>query len=748
MIPFSAGLAASLFYLNAEGIRAALVFDSAHYFQSTTLLHQIVTGHSNQFRDLADFLSLDGPILPLWGCVMYLISGQAPEPAQPQVLLYSQAFLHAVNAALLFFLCRKVAAASSTKAEEEGKTERKNTLLALAGSLLFAIAPAGVIATSRYLTETITTTLILALVLVASTHMSKSNKDAGAGLSAALLGVFAALLILSKPALLPAAAVVFVLTFVWQSRFSKCVRNLAAAASGAAVIMLPQILFNLIAAKRFQILPERLAGWNIALGSDIETEGWSAIPVPPLLELNYFDKPLSIIYGIFINHPIEYLSMTLRKMGRLFWTPWNDFGSSFVIHPDLAAGLHQTILMIGVCGIIASFIVNARSSSTGEGDRRNLISLLCGLVIVAHLVFVPFESIPRYAFSATPFLIASAVFLMSLLTKPWAFLCLPMVASCVALAHYSLAPLLVQTGLNFQQSWQAQCAALATCNLALFLTTIQFLERRTASDRRSVVMAKLMRCLVALGVLFTALSFAFNKQVLGEWQFRMQDSTSTAVRKVLVEPESRGIAMPVDFAAILLDGAPENLEHAMLKVNGISVPLKPHSIYRIPHPYRYQQTLVHTMQSEAEAEGKQLSDLRQWRMVKFDPAFLKPGWNELSLTAADGYPITIYGDYVNGSAGRKHLPSLQSFALCKVQCGNNGRDGRPLDIIGTPANESECHVQSNLVRNASADLSSSPGKQTGTYRMFIMTAHKKRASNGAECKIDGMTFENRFVTLY
>lgn len=751
-IPFVVALAASLVFFRIEGNRTTLVFDSAHYFQSTELLYKAFTGDLSVLKELSAYLSLDGPVLPLLGGIVCMLTGHPPNASNPEILVFTQCILHGINSSLLFRLAKKLA----------GGTDRSAAVTALAASILFAVSPAAIMAASRYLTETVTTTLLILLTLSAHRNLSCSSfgdatqptipgSHAKSMFNTFGFGVVAALLILSKPALAPVALLMTIIAFAQRLSCRALMTRLASLSSGIAAVFVPWGLFNLFASGSLQLLPSRMPGWNIALGSDIETDGWSAIPIPPLLDLNYFDKPLSIIYGVFYSHPAEYIGMTIRKSARLFWQPWNDFSSSlppFAL--DLNAAIHQSILLAAVCGVFYSLTANSGASTSTRRETPNPVALRLSLVsaaaVLGHLVFVPFEAIPRYAFSATPFLILLAIFFLSRTSAQFLKKWLPCLFGTVIVAHLSLAPHLVQFKLSFSAALLVE--SLVRSGAVLTTLSIALVEMgRIADNKKASQMTAILGVFSVVVCLAMGVAFGLNTRDRGEWKSTL-GANMMAVRNVLVPPQQWNQFGEPDFVSILIDADAPNLDQCILTINGTKVPFKTHSIYDVPNPYRYQQTLLHTVQSQADAEGVTRDELRQWRMVNIPRSLVGGGWNQIVLAGPAKGTATIYGDYKNASAvtNRIHLPSLHAFAVCKIQAGFGPRDGRPVDIIGLPARQANCYLVEQERQQSSTDLSSDSGEQTGTFRMFLLTGRKSSAEYAQA--VDGLTFGNRIITVY
>ena len=763
VVPLLSAFAIAFFYNLTVDSPAFLVFDSAHYFQSTDMLYQALQGSSAQLKELSVSLNLDGPILPLFGVLASAAFHCPPSPSNCLPLLVGQCGLHGVSAAVIFVLaqslCRLGLLLKAPQLESMSDAGVKKTALAvaMATALVFAGNAAGVIACGRYLTETITTTLLLILALVLSQCLKQRAQASYLSPNALpkrwhgfvayfVAGVVMALLLLAKSALLPLSLVLGALTLAWRADGKALLTGAAAMFGGAVLVLLPVGVFNYVVSGHLQILPDRLPGWNIALGSDTETDGWSAIPIPPLLELNYFDNPLSIIYGIYVQNPAAFVDLTLRKIVRLFWLPWNDFAASVFPGSDLTVLLHQFLELGGLCGGALALCAFAGNNSVRQSRDKAVLylSLLLAVAWAGHLVFVPFESIPRYAYSSTPFALLLSVFFLSQLDVKAALRWLPCVAGALAFMNMDLTATFVAAGLNFSTAFRLECAFRGAGAATVILMALLELARRLA-HRQATSMVLALSALTVVSSFGIAAAFALNSKHVSQWQCQLRGSLA-AERSVFVGAEPENVMAKPDWAAVLID-SDRHIDAAAISFNGKALAAKPVSIFDIPNPYKFQPTLIHTMQSEADAEGVPRQALRQWRLVKIPLAALNiNGVNKIAVSSGANSRVTVYGDYENGPAHRLIIPSLQSFAVCKVQVGSQGRDGRPLDVIGYP------RAQATSVLRAAGlpgggDLSPAPGKQTGQFRMFILTA-KSKGANESECAVDGMTFDNRVLKVH
>lgn len=749
LLAFLAAFGAAMLF-NWPVVTAAnsLVFDSVHYFQSTQLFYQFLCGDKTHLVDLARNLNLDGPVLPLLGAGAYFISGAAPDANNLHPLLFLQSLLHGITCSLVYLLCVQVCKTGATLLSQglstnEESTSSKVKLASLICALFFAVNSAGLISCGRYLTETLTTTLLVGFVYCLSRIKDDLSRDHKHELRTCLKflysGLLAASVILVKSALVPAVFAATIVMATWSHGWRHSFGRFAVFLAGLTIVFLIPGIFNLSATGHFQILPDRLPGWNLALGSDVETDGWSAIPVPPLLELNYFDKPLNILSGIYKEHPLEFVNLTCRKVIRLFGTPWNDFAAHVPPGMDFWTFTHQFSEITGLCALLMLAALTAVR-------RSACVGCICAAVFLAHLVFVPFESIPRYAYSATPYAVILAAYFLTQLNRR-AFLTTAIVSSAVIISlQLDLVPVLIKFT-KFQTALAIECTLRAAGISALFLLA-SFETARTINRREAIKPILLVACLLSAATFVLSMAFATVQRNTGEWVCQLSGNIG-AQRVIKVEPAARHISSKPDWVAILIDG--KQIEDSSISFNDHLLKSKSSSIYEIPNAYRYQQTLLHTVESEAAAERVSVQNLRQWRLVKIPTEWLHNGWNKVCVRPKSNCSVTIYGDYRNSLDNRLLLPSLNSFAVCKVQCGTAQRDARPFDPIGFPASTGKCEL---LLDNggdgehskSSQDLSPASGLQSGHYRIYLLAAYRKQI--GPDYQVDGMTFSNRFVTLF
>jgi hypothetical protein len=70
---------------------------------------------------------------------------------------------------------------------------------------------------------------------------------------------------------------------------------------------------------------------------------------------------------------------------------------------------HLLIVALGLAGLLLMF-ANCFNNSLSTGQKLALISIL--LFVGGHLIYLPFECIPRYGITSMPFLLLAAAFVI------------------------------------------------------------------------------------------------------------------------------------------------------------------------------------------------------------------------------------------------------------------------------------------------------------------------------------------------
>ncbi|MDX1987669.1 MAG: hypothetical protein SFV17_13355 [Candidatus Obscuribacter sp.] len=401
-----------------------LTFDACHYLASSELIVRALSGQAADTNPLvsahvstgafgpmtmgqqvAQAISIDGPLLPALGA-MALILGKVlnASASATAVVICTQILLHGLNTYLVVLAARALLGGGY--------------LGPLAG-FLWALYPPALVAAGMFLTEPLAATLMLSITCLAcrsKTLMGAASDLKKAPGTLALLGVLVGLVVLHKAALFPAGALAVALMFLPDGKRFKI--------AGVIALGLLSVVIGWFALTRSlsgegSLMPNRVASENMSLGSDIENAGWHCMPLPPRTQFYFFTHPLTTYAVSFINNTPAMLLLETSKLDRLIAHPWNHYRRTVFGLDFTAQEVWQRLtLLLAALGIVAAGLRTSSKFKSDDGvvSSRNLAFALA--IIVGHLLFLPFEGISRYFFSAMPLVTilaaygASRLFLM------------------------------------------------------------------------------------------------------------------------------------------------------------------------------------------------------------------------------------------------------------------------------------------------------------------------------------------------
>lgn len=715
---FALTLCVSLWHhLTAPELRTTFFGDSRHYLESCRQLVAILAPKlkpgpgspaSTDSGSLSGCLMLDGPILPFMPAVFFALTGKMPCQTDWRPFLTLECLLHALGACLLYFLARRLLG------------DRK---WAAGAGLLWGLYPPAVVASGRYLTETPAVLFLLALLCAGGGLVQAASAGARTTFSQGfVLGAWNGIILIFKPALLP----VWLFTDLLAAGFltGKQQRALAAAAivAGLSLVIAPWAGLSKTMTGKVFLTPQRAPVYNVAKGCDTEADGWGALPTPPLTaELSRSKSGIQVLITAWSNHPGEMLNLTLRKIARLWGTPWNDFRATvFGIPAEAQVLWHALILILAVPGALA-VAAGAPLTLMPPGGRRLACFIGWGsiLAFAAHLAYLPFEAISRYGFTAMPFatvLAAYAAFVMVRVGSAiWPALLMMGAASCLALLwrYGSLADFVSIYG-DFRSALLAKLG----CEVLLILTGAiggRAFVCRVAADQRLANLSTALFSLVAGATVAVAAAFCLDGRYAREWACVLSPGQS-ACRAVVLPDSALTDDDPSTQGFLLIDGD-AFCRGAEVTINGRRVHQSPELLLRL-QASNY--SLFETIRTFAARLNQPIEDMRQWRVVWFPQSWLqRGGLNIIRLTAVGRSPVTIYGDYQDSLKSAHYLPSLRYFSA-GILCNRvHGTEGRPMSHTLAHHSPVRCWLELDG-RDESEDLSAVRGRQTGQYRLLLM----------------------------
>jgi hypothetical protein len=707
-----------------------LVWDSAHYVLSAQSLLTWLSGclHNHYISpatiDLGPALMVDGPVLPAFGATLICL-GKVLRLVPEMSILLGQSMVCGLNSLLLYFLAARLTA---------------NRKLSLLGALLFGFNPATIVSASQFLTEQLTVTTLLALTLACALSLPQDKLDSQDPPTFlqysgwVVLGGLATLILQLKMALFPTVALVLLLALLARSGpMLLKAKIVVALVLGFLACLMPWLIFSKLVTGRMSLGPNRVPSINLAVGLDWESDAWGVAPPTESVLPIIFDKPSAIISSLWQAKPAELTCLFLRKVERLFAYSWNDFGWPVLgLNFEWQCYLQRLLVLFAMLGTIY-LLAQEKLLNNRLGALTNLdfLKLTILLMVAGHFVFIPFETQPRYGFSAVPFLILLSLVAGQKLLKVHIF--------PVAYALLSLL-LIVTASLDTSGTLFALAGSieLATALKVFFqallfgLITTAGLRLAASSDLRRDWIVTVCTTVVA----FCALFFKGLYLAPPEWACTLAPGTK-AERQIML-PQTLGkqwqanaTSLPV-WCAALIDGD-QNLDGALVSINGKSALGKPLAMLDVEQAYAFQSTIRDLAKMAARTRAEEPGKLRQWRLVQLPLAAMYfDGRPNVLTVSAQEKALTVYGQYRYKDARDKKLllPSLYGFSALRLSILG---DSRTTDSLRHRVAQSRSlytdidSVMRTTPDNAIGTLDLAPtiaGQQGGDYRIYLVLACK------------------------
>lgn len=692
-------------------VQMAALFDSGKYLSScqqvlnaSGFIHHFTYGEWVTIcKALKEPLMVDGPVLPLLGAAWYTLLNKTPDVLDMRAILVLQAILHATSASCLFLAAKRWLG---------------NYKWAIIAAMAWAAYPPAVFGAGRFLTETITALLIIVIAcLLPITLSQKYIRSIGIGFCVAAVFLLKAAL---APGLLLSAAVV--LLCLWRANskaksvaLKQIALHLLSLCIGASIILLPWSIFSQQATGRVCLTAQREPVLNILIGANFETDGWSRNPETGII--NMFDTKandqLGVFLGLWNTKHDQLFNIAMRRVARLWSTPWNDtFNKWFGVPLESQMLWHQLICLLGSFGALCVLFAAKRKNN----DTASLptctdpLSALILCTIVSHFIYVVFNATPRPAFTSMPFiflLATSGLYAFSRKARRSdAGLIVIAVAAGLAALNIDLSSALELIHGNhaaFLASWLLYAVA---------ATTFAFVVARITENKNMLV------TIVGVQLVPSALicvAFATTPHSVPEWQCDLKPG-STINRSTAIPA-----AQTPDWAVLIVDGNYAACK-ATIEVNGTTLNEELAPLYVLTS----KQDPMFNYQIFSGVINRLPDQLRQWRAVEIPLNLLKRGEeNEITITGNDSCAgATVYGSYCRQEDGRLVVPSLWGFSSSKFLSETQPKlDPRYPEPLTASAAQAKCWLENQT--GQSADLSPALGSQTGQYHAFICLGYDK-----------------------
>ncbi len=465
--------------------KTTLLYDARGYLWSAgrisefliNALHQKWTLSLVTDKEFVTAILRDGPVFPSLFGMFFAAAGKVPGSTDWRVLEVAQSVIHGLSAGLVFLIARQLldnfvmqvttpaqltststhrtaigarseeysvgnssVATEPQSVKQYSPSVQPSTIvteaiganpvnvnplvhwLPVVSAFAWAIYPAAVINSGRFYTETLLVFVMLSLISVAVSQGRELGR-------AILMGFLTGIVILMKPALIPAAIASIALSAV---QAEKRIRFVLAIVVVCGLTLAPWATYTYQVSGKAHFTTPRNAGYNIAMGIDTEVDGSVVSPTPPLTHLFWSDKqPIYAVAAQWKCHTFDCLKMTCRKITRQFSFPWNDLRQSyFGLDSTIQQGIHLFLILLGASGLFLGAALH-------RVDRRALPLAVCLFWIGSTFVYLMFEANSRYGFTLMPLCaallsITFAGLLMS--ARPTRSLVGPIIAALLAAA--------------------------------------------------------------------------------------------------------------------------------------------------------------------------------------------------------------------------------------------------------------------------------------------------------------------------
>lgn len=615
------------------------LFDSGHYVESSAAVQAALAALAkdpselvSQCQAVKDAIMLDGPVMPLLGSVAYSLVGARPDITHMQPVIFLMILTHGLTAVLVYAVCRRLTA---------------SVLFGILGGVLWALYPAALVSTSKFLTEPLTCLIeVGSLYLACLVFRERRIKGIAFYLG---LGLLLAVAVLLKPLVAPGMLLMALLPLFSDRRYLGL--KLAALVLGVAILFAPWLAFTWTATGKIYLSPQRQPIYNLFRGFDLATDGRDCPDPPEKTEALTLPEALGTIKGRVVANPDVYAAMAFRKFERLWFVPWNDYRLAVIGLPLLTQAVWHTFLLTFGCLGAVSFFMRWKNL-----DPTSRLICFSGLALIAaHAPYMAFSAIPRYGFTAFPLFCILAVYFFWTVSENRKPLPLALGALGIAAGLTVILPLGIDVSLNrlgVQPGLALAAAVLLKSLLVYVMVAIALGAVRGARK-------------LALAFALLALPFLCSAGLLNDGEYAQDIAAGDRLVRLTEIPPGTP-----DRALILIDSA-EALPGSTVSLNGRTVKEPSLPLYR----YSQTGTTMRSYQLFSGVLGTDADSFRQWQAVSVPVSWLVTGGENTIAIAAGKENIRVYAS-VAGASGKYVIPSLFDFSFTKISTDMADFDAR------------------------------------------------------------------------
>ncbi|MBX9674339.1 MAG: hypothetical protein K2X70_12910, partial [Candidatus Obscuribacterales bacterium] len=331
--------------------------------------------------------AIDGPILPTLGAAIFTLTGQDASFVSWPYIIICMALFNAIVCGVISYFAARIF---------------KNIFIGLVLGLAWLFYIPAILNAGRYLTEPVAACLSCLCALTMYLAMSAAARSYAINrkiLDSIVLGLCQGLLagagLLLKPALGPVFALPILLVAIfrlvdkaWRVRF------VSAALVVAALFPLSWALYAQRAIGQFQLVPQRMPVFNMAIGNGLVADGYTITGKDVEAErLVSTGSALGVLKQVWTDSPLAIADLYLRKISRLCYA-WNDFKYSlFGCNIDTQNAWQAFVLIFAFAGACIS-VLQLRRLYISHQQMFGLIGYSLFAAGFNLAVYVPFESCP------------------------------------------------------------------------------------------------------------------------------------------------------------------------------------------------------------------------------------------------------------------------------------------------------------------------------------------------------------------
>lgn len=705
--------------------KTVFLCDSAGYLvnagECSHIIIDIVGGRLEQAwrlacsKDFVDRMIVDGPTIPIFGALAFILSGKTAAATNWPTMVLWLSLLNGICAAGVSLL---------------SKCLTKSTRFGLWAGISFGLYPGTIIAAGRFLTEPITAVLLMVLVLLGCYLVNCGGRFRPL-VSGLVIGIIAGLGVLLKTALLPAwglLALAPIILMRGASR-SKIICAFLVMMTGGCLMVGCWAAYTKLASGTVYLVPQRVPLLNIAVGHDLETDGWmSGIGNYMGGHLASSKTSVDVLVTSWRLSPAKIADLYLRKLSRTMGFVWNDFKQPLLfLDVDGQNWLHAFLIAFASAGILFQVGSLSKAFSLKPFTAVSVYTgFACLVIVVTHaVIYLPFEANSRYGYPCVPFLFCLAAFaireilqsrrlgsLFLLITASVLVVKIDLVA--IGFAYLSLEAALVLTEILSLVILLATVAAILICIRS---------DLRQSLLKRGHISTIILSVCALLSFVFLLLPVALTTAFITDRRTVEIDLPpgQSVARTVILPAQS-----PTESVAqyFLLVDCNDKFGQAQCRVNEVALTGRLISANKLDSSIYGSFNVLRMI---AQAMDLSADQLRQWRIVPIPPRLLRPGQPNVLQISSKQSGFSLLADRLFSGEKSVRLPGRKSMSLSKAYNldSRDAIESRIVDQKATPLAASSAVVANADGRPANKLVNIQP-------RLFVLKVEpQKRAFSNA-----------------